>query len=40
MVVLHHDTVEEPEAVIIAAPLADRVFFQHTEAGRRLARIQ
>ena len=40
MIVLHHDTVEEPEAVVVAAALADRVFFEHTEAGRRLARIQ
>jgi hypothetical protein len=36
----HAPATEEPEAVIVAAALADRIFLQHAEARRGLTRIE
>ena len=40
MVVLHHDHVEEPEAVILPAARDDRGLFQRAQAGRGLAGVE
>jgi hypothetical protein len=40
VVVLQHDSIEQPQPVIPAAPAGHRVFFQHTVARGRFAGVQ